>query len=385
MAPALYQMETGRYYARPQRIWHIDVIIIHCDNQWLPPPVAPATRRKDDTMAQKAERFVLSRLAWLGSLALLTLAIFCLTLGNLLPALAAVLTAGIVWTSPALPRHRYTRLWQLANHLLVLLLALTLCAAVWLGIEPMTYWLFGLPLIVLGLLPPRLAPALTIVAMAIVLLALIAMTGDPQRHQVISPLVLTAVLAGLFFMLREHKARQLVPLRRADELTQAASREYLSADLYKEIQRSEREGLDMSVVLLGLDAHLSEPDADTDIQALLPRIGRYLHSRLRDFDTWYRVADLQFLIILPGVPTAGASKRAEHIRLGLMALLESYNLDVTVSAGVAGLNIGDDADTLQHSVASALQSAQKKGGNRVQSWSTWTHTPPGDVEGSPAT
>ena len=54
MAPALYQMETGRYYARPQRIWHIDVIIIHCDNQWLPPPVAPATRRKDDTMAQKA-------------------------------------------------------------------------------------------------------------------------------------------------------------------------------------------------------------------------------------------------------------------------------------------------------------------------------------------
>ena len=336
-------------------------------------------------MAQKAERFVLSRLAWLGSLALLALAAFSLILGNLIPALAAAVAAGIVWTSPALPRHRHARLWQLANHLLVLLLTLVLVAALWLGIDAMKYWLFALPLIILGLLPPRLGPALTLVSLTIVFLALASLSGDPQRHQITSPLALTTALAGLFFLLREHKGRQLAPLRRSDELTQAASREYLSADLYKEIQRSEREGLDMSVILLGLDAHLTEPEADTDIQALLPRIGRYLHSRLRDFDTWYRVADLQFLIILPGVPTAGASKRADQIRLGLMALLESYNLDVTVSAGVAGLNIGDDADTLQHSVASALQSAQKKGGNRVQSWSTWTHTPPKDAEGSPAT
>ena len=336
-------------------------------------------------MAQKAERFVLSRLAWLGSLALLALAMACLFLGKSVPALASVITAGIVWTSPALPRQRNPRLWQLANHLLVLLLSLVLVVALWLGVESMRYWLFALPLIVLGLLPPRLGPALAFVSLALVILALTTMAGDPQRHQIISPLALTTALAGLFFLLREHKARQLVPLRRSDELTQSASREYLSADLYKEIQRSEREGLDMSVILLGLDVHLSEPDADTDVQALLPRIGRYLHSRLRDFDTWYRVADLQFLIILPGIATAGATSRAEQIRLGLMALLESYNLEVTVSAGVAGLNIGDDADTLQQSVASALQSAQKKGGNRVQSWSTWTHTPRGEAEGRPAT
>ena len=336
-------------------------------------------------MAQKAERFVLSRLAWLGSLALLALAVFSLITGDPLPTLAALVTAAVVWTSPALPRHRLPRLWQLANHLLVLLLSLVLVAALWLGTTALNYWLFALPLIILGLLPPAIGPALTLVSLGLAFLALTAMTGDPQRHQVISPLALTTALAGLFFLLREHKSRQLVPLRRSDELTQAASREYLSADLYKEIQRSEREGLDMSVILLGLDAHLSEPDADTDIQALLPRIGRYLHSRLRDFDTWYRVADLQFLIILPGVATAGASKRAEQIRLGLMALLESYNLEVTASAGVAGLNIGDDADTLQQSVASALQSAQKKGGNRVQSWSTWTHTPRSGTEGSPAT
>ncbi|MFW5824583.1 MAG: GGDEF domain-containing protein [Marinobacter sp.] len=335
-------------------------------------------------MAQKAERFILSRLAWLGSSALLALSVFCLIVGDVLTALAALVTGGVIWTSPALPRSGHWRLWQLGNQLLVLALALILVAALWFDTTALEYWFFILPLIVLGLIPGKLAVPLTVLTMAVLLVGL-GTAAAPLRHQIIAPLALTAALAGVFFLMREYKARQLIPLRRSDELTQAASRTYLTADLYKEIQRSEREGLDLSVVMLGLDTHLSAPDADTDIQALLPRIGRYLHSRLREFDTWYRVADLQFLIILPGMATAGAGKRAEQLRLGIMALLESHGLNVTVSAGVAGLNIGDDADTLQQSVASALQRAQKRGGNRVQALSTWSHTPPPEAEGSATT
>lgn len=338
-------------------------------------------------MAQKAERFLLSRLAWLGFLALLALSAFCIATADLPAALAALVTAGIILTSPALPRKQASELWQLINRLLILALALLLVTALWFGSASLHYWLFALPLITLGLLPPRIGVPLTLVVTVALLAGLGSRSGDPSRHQLIAPLALTIALAGVFFLLWQYKSRQLAPLRRSDELTQAASREYLTADLYKEIQRSEREGLDLSVVMLGLDAHLSEPETDTDLQALLPRIGRYLHSRLRDFDTWYRVADLQFLIILPGMATSGASKRAEQLRLGLMSLLDSHGLEITVSAGVAGLNIGDDADTLQHAVASALQGAQKKGGSRVQAWSTWSHTPPRDIdtERSPAT
>ncbi|MCK7543902.1 diguanylate cyclase [Marinobacter bryozoorum] len=336
-------------------------------------------------MAQKAERFLLSRLAWLGALTLIALSAFCLVVRDLPTALAALVASGIVLTSPALPLAQPTRAWQLINHMLVLTLALVLVSGLWFDSSTLLYWLFALPLITLGLLPARIGFPLTVIAIAVILAGLGALTGDPARHQVIAPLILTTALAGVFFLLWHYKSRQIAPLRHSDELTQAASRDYLTADLYKEIQRSEREGLDLSVVMLGLDTHLSEPETDTDLQALLPRVGRYLHSRLRDFDTWYRVADLQFLVILPGVPTAGASKRAEQIRLGLMSLFESHGLEVAVSAGVAGLNIGDDADTLQQAVASALQGAQKKGGNRVQAWSTWSHTPPPDTEGSPVT
>ena len=109
----------------------------------------------------------------------------------------------------------------------------------------------------------------------------------------LSALLLTVMLSGLLVFLREYKSRQLAPLRRTDELTQAASREYLTADLHKEIQRSEREGTDMSVIMIGLDTHLSDSDPDADIRSILPRIGRYLHSQLRDFDTYYRASPRQ--------------------------------------------------------------------------------------------
>lgn len=324
-------------------------------------------------MAQKAERYLLSRFAWLGCLALTAIAITSLTNGHYMIAAASLLGAAVIWTSPALPRRLPQRPWDMLNGLLTVALTLLVTASIWLDTEALRAWLFVVPLLVLGLLPPRRSVLLVVLFVAIILPTLGTLYGDPTRHQIISPLLLTAGLALIFFFLREYKARQLAPLRRTDELTQAASREYLSADLHKEIQRSEREGTDMSIIMLGLDAHLSEPGQDADLRALLPRIGRFLHSQLRDFDSYYRVADLQFLIILPGVPTRGASTRAEQLRKGLMTLMSSHGLTLSVSAGVAGLNIGDDAHSLQQSAASALQSAQKKGGDRIQSYSTWSH------------
>ena len=133
----------------------------------------------------------------------------------------------------------------------------------------------------------------------------------------------------------------------------------------------------MSIIMIGLDAHASDNDPDEDIRSILPRIGRFLHSQIRDFDTYYRAADLQFLVILPGIATHDATNRAEAIRKGLGTLLETHGMNLTVSTGIAGLNIGDDADSLQQSAANALRRAQQQGGNRTQAYSTWSPiTPP---------
>jgi diguanylate cyclase (GGDEF)-like protein len=246
-----------------------------------------------------------------------------------------------------------------------------LLASLWLGPASLTHWLYAIPLITFALFPLTWAVLLVMFAMATVMIATLMPEAGPARHQLVSSLLLTTAIAGLLVFLREYKTRQLAPLRRTDELTQAASRDYLTADLHKEIQRSEREGTDMAIIMIGLDTHLNDSDLDADIRAILPRIGRFLHSQLRDFDSYYRVADLQFLITLPGDTTAESAAKAEQIRKGLRALLVSHELDLTISAGIAGLNIGDDADSLQNSAANALRRAQQQGGNRVQSYSSW--------------
>jgi diguanylate cyclase (GGDEF)-like protein len=325
-------------------------------------------------MAQMAENFLLSRLARTGFVLLIAIAIFASSQGEHLTVVAAVFAAAIVLTSSAFSANRSNAPWPIVQKIAFGGLALILFASLWLGPWSLVHWLYVVPLIAFALLPLAWAAAVTIACVILAMLAISSLAGMPERHQMISAFLMTIVLSCLLVFLREYKSRQLAPLRRTDELTQAASREYLTADLHKEIQRSEREGTDMSIIMIGLDTHLSDSDPDADIRSILPRIGRYLHSQLRDFDTYYRVADLQFLIILPGIPTADAAALAETIRRGLKSLLSSHQLELTVSAGIAGLNIGDDADSLQSSAANALRRAQQQGGDRSQAYSAWNQT-----------
>ncbi len=322
-------------------------------------------------MAQMAEKFLLKQMSRAGFLLLVAVAVSLAALGEPLNSAAAAAAAGIVISSGAFHSSRRKHPWPRIQQLFFFAFLLLLLTSFWTGPLALGYWIYTLPLAAFALVPRSLASMVTLVTLVLMSLVMQSATGLADRHQMISAFLLTVSLSGLLVFLREYKSRQLAPLRRTDELTQAASREYLTADLHKEIQRSEREGIDMSIIMIGLDTHLSDNAPDEDIRSILPRIGRYLHSQIRDFDTYYRVADLQFLVILPGISSADAIVQAETIRKRLCALLESHGMKLTVSAGIAGLNIGDDANSLQQSAANALRRAQQQGGNRSQAYSVW--------------
>lgn len=328
-------------------------------------------------MAHTADKFLLNRLSRASLAIFVGIAALCAVLGEPLTSATAAVAAGVVVSGRSFHPGRELRPWPVVQKLFLATLILLLLTSFWTGPWALSHWLYGLALVVFALLPRSFATLITVVIVVLAMAAAHWAEGIADRHQMVSALLLTILLSAVLIFLREYKTRQLAPLRRTDELTQAASREYLSADLHKEIQRSEREGTDMSVIMIGLDAHASDNDPDEDIRSILPRIGRFLHSQLRDFDTYYRAADLQFLVILPGIATQEAVTRAETIRKGLGTLLETHGMNLTVSTGIAGLNIGDDADSLQQSAANALRRAQQQGGNRTQAYSTWAPvTPP---------
>ncbi|HEA50900.1 GGDEF domain-containing protein [Marinobacter antarcticus] len=327
-------------------------------------------------MAQTADKFLLNRLSRASLVVFVAVSVLCAFLGEPLTAASAAAVAGIIISGPGFHPGREISPWPAIQQLFFAALILLLITSFWTGPWALSHWLYGLVLVAFALVPRGIATLITIVMAALAMAAAHWAEGIADRHQMISAFLLTILLSAVVVFLRNYKARQLAPLRRTDELTQAASREYLSADLHKEIQRSEREGTDMSIIVIGLDAHASDSDPEQDIRSILPRIGRFLHSQIRDFDTYYRAADLQFLVILPGIATHEAILRAEAIRKGLGTLLETHGLNLTTSTGIAGLNIGDDADSLQQSAANALRRAQQQGGNRTQAYSAWTPTTP---------
>lgn len=334
-------------------------------------------------MPTVANTFMMARLLRFGASWLLAVAVLCLWQQYWLAATAAIICAGMVWCGHAVGTMSRRQTFLYAARALNLAFLAALAPAILSADPGLSHWAYALPLLTFAFWPLHWAGLISVIYLVLIVLSGLNDNLGFARHQFIACSLLAMLLSGLFLFLREYKTRQLAPLRRTDELTQAASREYLSADLHKEIQRSEREGIEMAIILVGLDTQNDSNYPRADLVAVLPRIGRYLNSQLRDFDSYYRASDFQFLAILPGHSTATATAQAETLRAGLCQVLESHGVNLTVSAGVAGLNIGDDANSLQQAAARALQRAQQQDGNRTQSFSAWSGAP-NDQKGKPS-
>jgi diguanylate cyclase (GGDEF)-like protein len=308
------------------------------------------------TMAGSVLLKPLAHSAFIGAAAMA--AIFVLASEPLLAACAATV-GGIVLCSPTFRKRHGSAPWPALRAGFFVILVLLVATAALTDRWFISYWFYGLPLLAYVAVPRRGAWMAIVAVVTIAVFVVYQASGIAQRHQMIGAFFLTLLLSLMLIFLLEFKRRQLMPLRRTDELTNAASQQHVTADLNKEIQRSEREGTTLSVIMLALKTSNGAERASADVRSILPQIGRYLHGHIRDFDAYYRVADLQFLIILPGITSSQASQQAEALQHGVQHLLTSHQLTITISIGAAGLNIGDDANSLQRSATGALRRAQQ--------------------------
>jgi diguanylate cyclase (GGDEF)-like protein len=165
--------------------------------------------------------------------------------------------------------------------------------------------------------------------------------------------------------LRELRRKQLKPLRRTDNLTKAATREHLGDDLTKEIQRSEREGSELSTVALAIDKICLSKLSPKEQDAVTIAIGKLLHNNLRLFDSYYLWEHHEFLIVLPHTSSVQAVKIADSLRIKVRKEIEVHGESITVSAGVSCLNIGDDSDSITERATKALTETQATSINRT--------------------
>ena len=226
-------------------------------------------------------------------------------------------------------------------------------------------WLYVVPLFIFFFY--EFKPALWIVGI-FSLLALSSLNASENTFETIQiglNYLLYLGISGSLVYLREVRRRQLKPLRRTDNLTMAASREHLDHDLSKEILRSEREGSELATLALKADDISLSKLSPKEQDAVTISIGKLLHNNLRLFDSYYLWDNHEFLVVLPHTSSAQAVKIANTLRVQIRKELSVKDEQITVSVGVAGLNVGDDSRALTQRAAHALKETQANGRNRT--------------------
>ncbi len=171
---------------------------------------------------------------------------------------------------------------------------------------------------------------------------------------------------------REARA-ELERLSVTDELTGLANRRRLTAELEREVRRSERHGHPCAVLMLDVDRFkiFNDTYGHQAGDAVLQRLSATLRGCVRDVDTVARYGGEEFVVILPETPAAEAARVAERIRERAEADRFAPEdggaaRSVTVSVGFA-LFPGDGAtpDGLIEAADQALSRSKEAGRDRV--------------------
>jgi two-component system cell cycle response regulator len=159
-----------------------------------------------------------------------------------------------------------------------------------------------------------------------------------------------------------------------DPLTGIWNRNALFDVFRRELSRAEREGNQLSIVMLDIDhfKNLNDTHGHMAGDAVLREFTRRITASLRPYDAVGRYGGEEFLVVLPGCAVEAGMRHAERLR-GLITD-DSFDTSegrhtVTCSLGVASTSSSNpkDPDSLIRAADAALYRAKRNGRNRVES------------------
>lgn len=152
-----------------------------------------------------------------------------------------------------------------------------------------------------------------------------------------------------------------------DQLTRIANRRHLTSVLEYEVERMQRFGGCLAIIMLDIDHFKSINDrfGHPAGDSVLVGVGSILAGHIRAVDTAGRWGGEEFLVVCPETGATGAAQLAELIRQLIEAQDFSLPDHVTASFGVAAGRPGITAEDLLKDADSALYQAKASNRNRV--------------------
>ncbi|WEK29462.1 MAG: diguanylate cyclase [Candidatus Pseudomonas phytovorans] len=161
---------------------------------------------------------------------------------------------------------------------------------------------------------------------------------------------------------------ELRALSVTDSLTGIHNRRYFQDRLKVELERAQRDGLALAVIMLDIDHFKGINDrfghamGDRVLRSLCQRIGQ----RLRRTDVFCRLGGEEFMVLCPGSDAEQARLLALELWQGLRTVPVEGVGQVTASFGVAGWRPGEGADALLLRADAGVYTAKQAGRDRVE-------------------
>lgn len=161
---------------------------------------------------------------------------------------------------------------------------------------------------------------------------------------------------------------ELRALSITDALTGIHNRRYFQERLRNELDRAQRDGLDLAVIMLDIDHFKRINDqfghavGDLVLRSLCQRISQ----RLRRTDVFCRLGGEEFMVLCPGSDAEQARLLALELWQGVRNVPIEGVGRVTASFGVAGWRDGEGADALLLRADAGVYAAKQAGRDRVE-------------------
>ncbi len=155
-----------------------------------------------------------------------------------------------------------------------------------------------------------------------------------------------------------------------DPLTGTNNRAAFDSAIEKEVERSHRHHMPLSLAVIDIDffKQVNDNYGHTTGDNVLRKVTEVIKDTLRASDELFRYGGEEFTIILNGTDSDGASNVAERIREEIENAYfehEGNTIPLTVSIGIASLTTRDDAKRLFNKADAALYRAKETGRNKI--------------------
>lgn len=168
--------------------------------------------------------------------------------------------------------------------------------------------------------------------------------------------------------------RLLAELTTRDPLTQLHNRRAMTEILERELQRSNRKGSTLSIVMFDIDHFklVNDEYGHQNGDTVLIAVAEQARIGLRGYDFVARYGGEEFVLILPDTPHDGALMVAERLRMRIEQhefTSDLAEIRITVSLGIASYPAEEatSVDSLIRAADAALYRAKREGRNRTES------------------